>query len=52
MALRVEGLPAVEYFAALAGLMDLFGGRVDLVRLEEAGESLRACIREEGKALA
>jgi len=49
--LAVEGLPAAEYFPALAELMEVFGGRVDLVRIEEAGESLRACIREEGKEL-
>ena len=47
----VEGLPAAEYFAALAELMELFEGRVDLVRLEEAGDSLRACVREEGRPL-
>jgi uncharacterized protein len=47
----VEGLPAAEYFAALAELMELFEGRVDLVRLEEAGDSLRACVREEGRLL-
>ena len=49
--LAVEGLPASAYFSALAALMDLFGGRVDFVRVEEAGDSLRACIRDEGKAL-
>jgi predicted nucleotidyltransferase len=49
--LAVEGLPAAEYFAALAELMELFEGRVDLVRLEDAGESLRASVREEGKPL-
>jgi hypothetical protein len=31
--------------------MELFEGRVDLVRLEEAGDSLRACVREEGRPL-
>jgi predicted nucleotidyltransferase len=49
--LAVEGLPASKYFAALAALMELFRGRVDLVRVEEAGESLRACIRDEGRTL-
>ena len=49
--LAVEGLPAGAYFQALAELMHLFGVRVDLVRLEEAGESLRACVREEGRPL-
>ena len=49
--LAVEGLPPSAYFDALAELMHLLGVRVDLVRLEEAGESLRACVREEGRLL-
>jgi predicted nucleotidyltransferase len=49
--LAVDGLPAQRYFEALAELMDLFAGPVDLVRLEEAPESLRARIAAEGKPL-
>lgn len=49
--LAVEGLPSEPYFDVLAELMHLFGVRVDLVRLEEASESLRACVREEGRQL-
>ncbi len=49
--LAVEGLPSGAYFGALAELMHLFGVRVDLVRLEEAGESLRACVRDEARLL-
>src|SRR5512136_167879 len=35
--LAVEGMPSPLYFSALADLMGIFGGPVDLVRLEEAG---------------
>jgi predicted nucleotidyltransferase len=49
--LAVEGLPSDLYFHALADLMALFGGPVDLVRLEEAGTSLKAHIEEEGQPL-
>ena len=48
--LAVVGLPSEVYFHALADLMALFGGPVDLVRIEEAGPSLRACINEQGRA--
>lgn len=46
--LAVEGLSSNAYFGALADLMELFHGRVDLVRWEEAPESLRARILAEG----
>jgi predicted nucleotidyltransferase len=49
--LAVEGMPSSTYFSALADLMGIFGGPVDLVRLEEAVPSLRACIEAEGRAL-
>ena len=49
--LAVEGLPEGANFEALAELMQLFGVRVDLARLEEVGESLRACVRAEGRRL-
>jgi predicted nucleotidyltransferase len=49
--LAVEGLSSAAYFHALADLMDLFAGPVDLVRLEEAVPSLRERIQEEGQAL-
>lgn len=49
--LAVEGLPPAAYFTVLAELMLHFGVRVDLVRLEEAGASLRACVLEEGRRL-
>jgi len=47
--LAVEGLPSAVYFHALADLMDLFAGPVDLVRIEEAMPSLLARIQEEGQ---
>lgn len=50
--LAVEGLPVAQHIDALASLMELFGGRVDLVRMEEAGESLRGRIEAEGRELA
>ncbi len=49
--LAVEGLPGALYFAALADLMAHFGAPVDLVRLEEAPESLRDRIAAEGEPL-
>jgi len=49
--LAVEGLASDRYFHALAELMAVVGGPVDLVRLEEAGPSLRTCIEEEGRSL-
>lgn len=49
--LAVEGMPSAAYFQALAELMALFGGPVDLVRIEEAGSSLRAHIEEVGRPL-
>jgi predicted nucleotidyltransferase len=49
--LAVEGLPSAVYFHALADLMDLFAGPVDLVRIEEAMPSLLERIQEEGQAL-
>ena len=47
--LAVSGMPAERLFSALAELMELFGARVDLVRLEDAPESLRRRVLEEGK---
>jgi hypothetical protein len=44
-------VPRSLYFAALADLMTLFGAAVDLVRLEEAPESLRGRILAEGEVL-
>jgi uncharacterized protein len=49
--LAVLGVPSDRYFHALADLMVLFGGPVDLVRIEEALPSLRSCIEEEGHPL-
>jgi len=49
--LAVFGLPKALYFSALADLMGLFGAPVDLVRLEEAPESLRDRILDEGERL-
>jgi predicted nucleotidyltransferase len=49
--LATEGLSPSRYFEALAELMTLFGGPVDLVRLEEADESLRDRILTEGRTL-
>jgi predicted nucleotidyltransferase len=45
--LAVEGLSLDSYLSALTDLMTLAGGRVDLVRLEEAPERLRARVRDE-----
>jgi predicted nucleotidyltransferase len=49
--LATTGLPECCYFRALAALMKLVGGPVDLVRLEEADESLRDRIAREGLVL-
>ena len=49
--LAVAGLPSAVYFHALADLMDLLAGPVDLVRVEEAMPSLLERIQEEGQAL-
>jgi predicted nucleotidyltransferase len=49
--LAVVGMPKGQYFDALADLMRLFGGPVDLVRIEEAPASLRECIEREGQPL-
>jgi predicted nucleotidyltransferase len=49
--LAVEGLPSSAYFQALADLMTLFGGPVDLVRLEQAPASLRERVLSEGREL-
>ena len=49
--LAVEGLPSSAYFSALADLMTLFHGPVDLVRLEDAPESLRERVLSEGQEL-
>jgi predicted nucleotidyltransferase len=49
--LAVAGLPSSRYFRALADLMEVFGGPVDLVRLEDAPGSLRERIESEGVAL-
>ena len=48
--LAVEGLPAERYFQALADLEGLLRGGVDLVRMEDADETLRARILAEGIA--
>jgi predicted nucleotidyltransferase len=49
--LAVCGIASSDYFAALAALMALFGGPVDLVRLEQAPPSLAERISREGQAL-
>jgi predicted nucleotidyltransferase len=49
--LAVEGIPVERYFAVLAEAMQLAGCSVDLVRLEDAGESLRERIASEGQSL-
>lgn len=51
MDIAVEGLDASRYFEALADVMTLAQCPADLVRLEEAGESLRQRIAAEGEAL-
>jgi uncharacterized protein len=49
--LAVEHLPAGAYLIALAELIALFHGPVDLVRLEEAPASLRERVLAEGREL-
>ena len=49
--LAVEGMPKEAHFDALADLMAVFGGPVDLVRLEDAPPSLVARIVAEGRRL-
>ena len=49
--LAAEGLPAGVYFKALADLMGLFQAPVDLVRWEDAPESLRDRVVSEGREL-
>ena len=49
--LAVEGLPGPRYFAALSDLMTLLACPVDLIRTEEAPESLRQRIAAEGQVL-
>jgi len=49
--IAVRGLDPASYFAALADLMALVAGPVDLVRLEQAPASLRDRISNEGKPL-
>jgi predicted nucleotidyltransferase len=49
--LAVWGLPAVHHFRALAELMELLEVPVDLVRLEEAPQSLRERVDFEGREL-
>ena len=49
--LAVSGMPSAGYFEALATLMALFGTRVDLVRLEDAPDSLRNHVLVSGKEL-
>ncbi len=46
--LAASGIPPARYFAALAELMGLVNGPVDLVRLEEAPVSLAERIAAEG----
>lgn len=47
--LAVHGIDAADYFAALGDLMALFGGPVDLVRLEQAPPSLVDRVAAEGR---
>jgi predicted nucleotidyltransferase len=49
--LATEGLAPARYFDLLAALMELFGTRVDLVRLEAAPASLRERVLETGTEL-
>jgi predicted nucleotidyltransferase len=49
--LAVEGLATGRYFEVLADLISLFSAPVDLVRLEEAPESLHQRIAAEGETL-
>ncbi|MFW6012110.1 MAG: nucleotidyltransferase family protein [bacterium] len=49
--LATRGLPREAYFDALGALMQALPCDVDLVRLEEAPESLRDRVRAEGRKL-
>jgi predicted nucleotidyltransferase len=49
--LATEGLPPERYFEALAEAMRIARADVDLVRLEEAPQSLRERVAEEGREL-
>jgi len=49
--LGVEGLPSDRYFRALGDLLAVAPCRVDLVRIEDAPESLATRIRAEGEVL-
>lgn len=49
--LATRGLPRGLYFDALGELMRVLPCDVDLVRLEEAPESLRSRVRDEGREL-
>lgn len=49
--LAVEGLANDAYFMALSDLMAVFRGPVDLVRMEDASESLRERVLSEGREL-
>lgn len=49
--LAASGLPSARYFDVLSELMQLFGTRVDLVRLEDAPPSLRDLVVQSGRAL-
>lgn len=49
--LAARGLPREAYFGALGELMSELPCNVDLVRLEEAPESLRERVRAEGREL-
>jgi predicted nucleotidyltransferase len=49
--LATQGLPREAYFDALGELMRVLPCDVDLVRLEEAPESLRERVRAEGREL-
>ena len=46
-----SGLDRARYFEALADLMEILGAPVDLIRMEEAPQSLRERIEVEGEAL-
>jgi len=49
--LWVEGLEAPRHFEAVAAASARLGVQVDLVRAEDAPDSLRARVADEGKAL-
>jgi predicted nucleotidyltransferase len=47
--LAVEGLDESRYFSALADLMAIFDGPVDLIRVESAAGALKDRIAAEGQ---